>query len=603
MGIRWFEGDARHEVVAQAVYPCAACEVAPIMITAVPAPIHQVTLDFLDESFADAALLAPQVACPECGGMLEVRQAALLITPDEPECPTLALVGDIDEGEITAREWRLLAGRVERVDGRPTPIALDGATTLGEDIDEERLQQAWGRPLDVRHAWRALIGQAMGDEGAVGEVMAPGLVVALIRAEVDLQAIDEESIIAAAERTGGALAAVIGGLAPTDDGWAPVPVMGAAREAIAQWAGPWAEALREPGRVMGVVAIAPDLLADWTTGMMEPLGFVPVDPPEGRTADEAFWMMRAGIPVGLELIEAVTTGIFEGITPAEAVARELGRLADLCDGAREVVDALIMDGEMTVTVHALDQVHVDLGDGGSASSNLGSVLAKTGVAGALAQLRGLTRVGTSGNMCGCGESWLMRALRTPGFADSYTPPGHRLRDRQEVTDARGTVFASLLVQDCPHHVGYMIEGRETIPADEIPGRLYVDTRRIRLEGRGYPLRGIDGQAVGVALTGPGVASVLVNPALGTQLLDEVARRVPLGPAPIADAPSTDCLILINADVAVDADEVIQTVTSRLGVGGPTPPAGSHLGYRGQLRREGRGAGRIHIAWQAEPLLF
>jgi len=120
-------------------YRCPACRAPALRATAVRIPLAQLSIPALAQAFLEAAT-SPGPAC-RCGDRVgSVLQAASLSFQFPHTAERLQLDADIDQGAVRGVRF-----------ARAT---ADGtAQQLGTHLDEEKMLEAFGRPLSVRAAW------------------------------------------------------------------------------------------------------------------------------------------------------------------------------------------------------------------------------------------------------------------------------------------------------------------------------------------------------------------------------------------------------------------------------------------------------------------
>ncbi len=173
-------------------YCCPACRAPALRTTAVRIPLAQLSIPALAQAFL-AAADSPGPAC-RCGSRTgTVLQAASLPFQFPHAAERLQLDADIEAGAV--RQVRY---------ARVIPEGIPQA--LGTQLDEEKMLEAFGRPLSVRAAWdfflrrtvRTREGQIMTFPGFAMVTAAPGPRTAAVlqsNAELARMVVGEDALV------------------------------------------------------------------------------------------------------------------------------------------------------------------------------------------------------------------------------------------------------------------------------------------------------------------------------------------------------------------------------------------------------------------------
>jgi len=569
-------GDAALAVLeAHAV--CADCGAPQQLLRTPTMPLCELALPTL----ASLDLDIDEAACGACGGHLQVHEASVCYWPDEPGLP--ALGWQRREGEV---QW-FLAHAEEPLGIIPSAstVSDDGRIDILDDVSEELLDQAWGRPLSVRHRWRILMGEAMAQAGVVrGAPLGPGMVALAVRpgasgAADDLNALIEEAIC------------TLGFALPIATDVRDFSGEGDVKE----WAGPWRESIMD-GTLAAYCVTDRALLASRIAQVAEeydlraaaaPLGDTPgAAAARERVGDGAIWVCHTeGVRGVIDPLEILAETVGRALTLSEGLRVQLQRHARMSATCGRLIGRLRARVEPhAVHPHATWAVVIEA-EGHAVTVNLERVLARVGmddthpaleerlgaVEDSLREQRDEEVLG-----CGCDDRWHLRQLRPASWPQDC---GLDPASWEIVRDSLHTGFSLVQARECPHAV---VISPESSPW---PGDDYAQVSMSAVA--------LDGGSGSALVWADNIATLLAHPPLATALANELAARLGDGPFPV-EAPTSDLVVIGAPDRETRAhmDLLLREVGRRLDA---PPPDGIPLGYHAQIQ-QGTGQGQIDLLW-------
>lgn len=563
--------------VLEAHATCAQCGAPQQMLRTPTVPLRDLALPALaslDGQLEDSP-------CAACGGPLVVQDASVCYWPDEPGLP--ALGWQRRDGET---QW-FLAHTEEPLGIIPAASSVgdSGRIELLDDVSEELLDQAWGRPLSVRHRWRILLGEAMGHAGVVqGAPLGPGMAALAVRAPDEAASGELNALLESAM-------AALGFTLPIATDIRTFHGEGDAKE----WTGPWREAVMD-GTLAAFCVTDRAILASRIAQVAEEYDLraaaAPLDDAPGaeaareRASDGAIWVCHVeGVRGVIDPLDILTETVGRALTLSEGLRVQLQRHARMSATCGRVIGRLQERvAPHPVHAHATWSVVVE-GARHAVTVNLERVLMRVGMDDShpaleerLGAVEDALHEGPAAEVlgCGCEHRWHLRQLRPAGWPSECNIGGATW---EGIHDVAGTDFALVQAQECPHAV--------VISPDDSPWP-GDDYEQVQMSA--VALDGGDGTAL---VWADNIATLLAHAPLATALANELAARLGNGPF-AAEAPSTDLIVIGAPDGETRAhmDLLLREVGRRLDA---PPPDGLTLGYRA-LIAPGEGDGAIDLLW-------
>lgn len=569
------DGDAALAVL-EALATCVSCGSPQQVLRTPTVPLADLDLPAL----ADLDGHMHDAACAACGGDLQINEVSACYWPDEPGLPAL---GWQRRGDDT--HW-FLAHTDEPLGLIPPGADDDGRVEMLDDISEEILDQAWGRPLSVRHRWQLLLGEAMSRPGIVqGAPLGPGMAALALRTDAAEPAGELNALLETA----------LGQLGFTLPIATDIRTF-AGEGDVKEWAGPWREAVMD-GRIAAFAVTDRALLASRIAQIAEEYDLraaaAPLDNAPGaaaareRVGEGAIWVCHAeGVRAVIDPMDLLEESVGRALTLSEGLRVQLQRYARMSATCGRVVGRLRgRVAPAAVHAHATWAVVVE-GGGHAVTVNLERVLARVGMddthpaleerLGAIEDaLREADAAGPLG--CGCGTRWHLRQLRPDGWPEEC---GIAPECFERIRDSEGTAFTLVQAQECPHAV---VIAPQDAPW---PGDDYADVTL-----NAVALDGGDGSAL---VWADNIATLIAHRPLAQALAAELEER--LGPGPhAAVAPTSDLLVIGDPDPEMRAhmEVMLREVGRRLDA---PPPDGLPLGFRTTIAAGAGGAGAIDLLW-------